>query len=385
MTSRDNIALLLEILRLGRGPPPSRTEETADRWSAMSASPGLACLIRYEGAELWLYRRLRELGIPSAPRFEEELRQAAYRDTIRGLRIDDETVAVLTLFGNAGIPCVLIKGQARRAATSLYPWANARSSSDVDLLLPADRAQQGWDLLQATGYVPAVDPLAFGTTHHLMPVWSSRRVAVELHLSTSSRVTPEEAWRRATDRADQLTWSGLPVTVPSATELLWHGLAHAFHAYHFPAATRLRSLLDGAAILAPGGVIDWEGIRSRIHTTEVRGKGGGTDGDFVVPPELQLGWLGAAATLAGVTLPPALEVTRSLPMGTLLHWRHTVHQLPVGRAARGRLLEEAARCELHLPVTPSPPAVARWKRARRAVGSAAARACYRTWRTLSAR
>ena len=357
MTSKADVALLLEILRLGSELPPGPGPETTERWRVLSADPGLTRLIRYEGAELWLFRRLRELRLASAPGFEEQLRSAAHRDTIRGIRIDEEATAVLSTFRNAGLPCALIKGQARRAAVTIYPWADARTSSDVDLLLPAGQARQAWDLLIAAGYSPAVDPEVFTTTHHLMPVWSERKVAVEIHTTTSSLVTPAEAWHRATAQADRLIWSGLPVTIPSATELLWHGLAHAFHAYHFPAATRLRSLLDGAAILNSGREIDWDCIRQRIVSGEVRG-GGGREGEpaFTVPADIQYGWVSAAAILAGMELPLPIEVRTSMPIGPLLRWRRSALSAPVGRAARERLLEEAARCELRLPRTPSPPA-----------------------------
>lgn len=374
MISRRDTALLLDILTLGRQLPAGM----GDAWRTLSGTAGLGRLVQYEGAELWLYRRLRELGLDSAPEFAGSLRRAVHRDTFRGVRIDEEARAVLTLFRDAGIPCVLIKGQARRAAVALYPWGNARTSSDVDLLLPADRAQEGWQLLLGEGY-SLVGDLPFHTQHHLRPLWNERKVAVEIHTSTSRHVAPDEAWRRATDGAEEMPWSGLIVRVPSATELLWQGMAHALH--EGVSATRLRSLLVGVSILASGREIGWDRIESRIRSGEARS---GT-AQAPIPPSLQYGWLRAAAALGGTDLPAHHHADRPLPVGALLHWRRITLDVRVGRGARGRLLEEAERAELGWPLTPSPEGAPLPQRARRAVASVIARGCYRAWRTLHRR
>lgn len=379
MTHRNDIDLLLDLLCLGKELPPGGKDEIASRWRSLSSAPDLLRLIEYEGAELWLYRRLRALGIESAPAFDQALRESAHRDTIRTLRIDDAAAAVLTAFRDAGVPCVLIKGQARRAAVSVYPWADARTSSDVDLLLPADQARQAWDLLMGSGYTHASEPThSWVELQHLPPVWNERRVAVEIHTSSSPHVTASEAWARATDRADQLNWMGIPVTVPSATELLWHGLSHALFNGH--AAARLRYLLVGAAVLASKREIDWDCIRRRIESGEVRD----FDTGHIVSPDVQYGWLAAAAALAGAQLPQPLSVHRAIPVGTLLHWRRMILGTAIRRAARERLLEEAALIELHLPLSPSPSHQVMWKRVRHTVVSVAARLCYRGWRLMAA-
>ena len=375
MTPRNDITLLLELLCLGKPLPREKSQE----WRTLSEAPDLLRLLEYEGAELWVYRRLRALGIESAPAFDQALREAAHRGTILTLRIDDAAAAVLTAFRDAGIPCVLIKGQARRAAASIYPWADARTSSDVDLLLPADQARQGWDLLTDSGYTHASEPThSWAGLQHLPPVWNERRVAVEIHTSSSPHVTASEAWARATDRANQLNWMGLPVIVPSATELLWHGLSHALFNGH--AAARLRYLLVGAAVLAAKREIDWDCIRRRVESGEVRDFETGSG----VRPDIQYAWLAAAATLAGVQLPQPFSVNRAIPLGTLLQWRRLILGTSIRRAARERLLEEAALCELRLPSPPSPSHQAAWKRVRHTLISSAARACYRGWRSLAA-
>jgi hypothetical protein len=376
--SSPDIALLLDFLSLGNRPPGGSQAAAAEQWRALSQKPGLSRLLRHEGAELWLYRRLRDLGFAGQSPFDEALRLAAHRDTLRGLRIDGEAVATLTRFREAGIPCALLKGQARRAASSLYPYADARPSSDVDLLLPEHRAQEAWDLLVAAGYTHAVDPARSYADHfHLPPVWGPDKVAVELHTSTARQVTAAEAWRRATHRADVLTWSGLEVTVPSATELLWHGLAHAF--LHGEPG-RLRAFLDGAVILASGREVDWDCIRSRIASDEVRE----ADASTRVPPDIQRRWLAAAAALAGTSLPADLAVSLPHPTRRLLRWRHLVLGSAMSRTAKQRLIEEASRCELATSISPSHPNTPGWKRIRHLVAGTTASVCYRSWRTLAA-
>lgn len=378
MTPRNDITLLLDLLCLGKELSARSAEEFAAEWRTASEAPDLLRLLEYEGAELWLYRRLRALGLNSAPKFDQALREAAHGGTIRALRIDDAAAEVLATLRDAGIPCVLIKGQARRAAATIYPWADARTSSDVDLLLPADQARQAWDLLMGSGYTHASDPAhSWAGLQHLPPVWNESKVAVELHTSSSPHVTAAEAWARATDHADQLTWQGLRVAVPSATELLWQGMAHALFNGH--SAVRLRHLLVGAAVLTAQREIDWQCIERRIESGEVRDFETG----YVVPTDIQYGWLAAAATLAGTRLPLRFGVGRPMPIGTLLLWRRLILGTSVRRAARERLLEEAALVELHLPRPPSPRHQPVWKRVRHTLISSAARLVYRGWRSVA--
>ena len=366
--------LILDLLRLRGGPDAAAV---AEAWKRASADPMLATLLRLEGAELWLYRRLRTLGLTSDPALAEALRTAAHRDALIGLRVDEETEAVAGILTGAGIPFSLIKGPARRAAASLYPFADARSTSDVDLLVPEARGDEAWQALAAAGYV-AVDPEGTPDEHfHLPPLWSARRVAVELHTSTSAHVTPADAWRRATDGADTVTWAGRTLSVGSATELLWHGLSHAF--MHGGDGVRLRTFLDGAAILASGRAIDWAVIESRIASGEVRNP----ESDALVQPRELRRWIATSALLAGVEVPAAITSDGRCPLAQLLRWRTLALGAPIGRAGRGRLLEEAARCEFGMSLTPTLAHQSRLRWARRFVASAAARAVYIGWRALT--
>ncbi|HSE51414.1 MAG TPA: nucleotidyltransferase family protein, partial [Gemmatimonadales bacterium] len=108
----------------------------------------------YEGAGIWLFRRLKALRILETlpAEFREQLKAQAFAAAIRGLRVEEEALATLRLLGAAGVPVVLIKGVARRALAPEFPYLDARITNDVDLLLPADRIREGYDLLVAQGY-----------------------------------------------------------------------------------------------------------------------------------------------------------------------------------------------------------------------------------------
>ena len=374
MMPAADAALVLDLLRLRGGPDAG---SVAEAWLRASGNPILPALLRLEGAELWLYRRLRELKLSSEPALAEALRAAAHGDALLGLRVDEETEAVAGILTGAGIPFSLIKGPARRAAAARYPFADARSTCDVDLLVPEAVAEPAWAALTAAGYEP-VDPSGTPDEHfHLPPLWTARRVAVELHTSTSAWVAPAEAWRRVTDGADVVQWAGRGVPVGSATELLWHGLSHAF--MHGGDGVRLRTFLDGASILASGHAIDWSVVESRIDGGEVRNP---ESGAAFRPRELRR-WIATAGMLAGVDVPPAMSRDGRCPLTQLLRWRSMALGAPVGRAGRGRLLEEAARSEFGMPLTPTLPHQSRYRWVRRFVASAAARAAYVGWRAIT--
>lgn len=283
--------LLVRTLTLGGGVDPAGL---AADWAALSPR-GLDRLVTFEGCGLWLWRRLRELGAAAAPPAElrDWLAHEARARAARNLLVDAQADVVVRRLGDAGVPHVLLKGAARRFSSDLFPYASARATHDVDVLVPAARARDAWDLLCRAGYEPASRNGERHREHfHLPPIWDAQRVAVELHTSTSRTVSPDEAWRRATTGGRVAERAGLRANVPAPTELLWHGLTHS--ARHRADAFRLRFLLDGAAILATPAAFDWPEIDRRLGTAEIARR------------STALAWLEAAAGLAGRVLPLAL-------------------------------------------------------------------------------
>ena len=339
-------------------------------WRGVRGRP-MARLLAWEGGTQWLLARLGALGLEDAVAADlrAALRARAAAERARCLLVDAEAEGVVRYLGERGVPCVLIKGTARRAAGARYPGADARATVDVDLLLPAERVREVWDDLRARGWPFAGDPALTPPGHfHLPPLQGPNRVGVELHSATGAPVAAAEAWRRARS-GEEVEWHGLRVRVPPATELLWHGLTHALGGG--AAGFRLRCFLDAAAVVASGVPIDWDLVSARLAA--------GAEAD----PRLAASWLGAAVDLAGPPLPeapgvggPRFDVVRALA------WRLAV--LGGGDGSfRERLLEEGTRTELGVRTTPVVEGTGPLRQARRWVAGRVARLAYHGWRAAS--
>ena len=332
----------------------------------------MGALVRWEGASQWLLRRLRERGggLDDAPpgRLIAGLRKVATEEQARAILIDADTQELERYLAERGVPSVLIKGQARRAAAARFPCADARATLDVDVLLPAQDVPRVWSDLRARGWPLATVPEATPLGHyHPPPLRGPMGTAVELHSSTGPAVAPQEAWRRANDGAAELAWGGMKVRIPSATELLWHGLAHAVSGG--PSGFRLRHFLDGASILAADTELDWERIAARL--------GAGAECD----PWRARAWLRAAATLATCDVPAAAHgACAPFELARALAWRLGIlSRVGNGRLA-GRLLEEGTRRELGLGAAPVVRGTGLIRQTRRWVAGRAARLVYAAWR-----
>jgi len=231
---------------------------------------GLAALVHFEGGAAWAWRRLRETRaaeVAPAP-FAQAVAGEARADAAHNLLVDEEVERTVRHLESLGVPSVLIKGIARRVAAPRWPYADARATHDVDVIVPAALAERAWNGLVALGY----HRYSEATSPHELPGLAGEgQVSVDIHTSLGHTLPAGEAWRRATAEAVTLVWRGLEVRVPCATELLWHGLIHALQ--HGVAAWRLRFLLDGAAILAGNDAIAWEpwfGIGFASHFSPCR-------------------------------------------------------------------------------------------------------------------
>jgi len=352
-----------------------------------SSADAIAAWAGWEQGEQWLLRRLGQVAaLEAAPaRLVEALRRASRAHAQAGMAVDADTGSVVRALAAHNIPCVLLKGPARRAAAGLYPLADARRTSDVDVLVQTSQAEAAWRLLASSGYAPLepFDPahaqpgeseLWAPSRHHLRPLTRPGGAAVELHVSTAWELPAAEAWSRSTAGAREIEWQGLTVRVPSATELLWHGLTHAQRwasQSRGPSTWILRYWLDAAAIQAAADV-DWSHIAERL---------GGPELPDAARARL---WLSAAAQLAGVPLPPSIAATRAFPLPEVLRWRLVVFtRTGADSRWRDKLLDEATRAELRLPLMPLVSERPLPIQLRRRTASLLARAVYVTWRSLS--
>ncbi len=364
---RDPVAVLLETLHFGSEPDPVALRSA---WRGLRTA-GLASVVRQEGCGLWLYRRLKGAGAEDAPDpvFAAWLSQLARDHVARNLLVDAQVARLSDWLTSNRYPHVWLKGVARRVGAARYPYADARATGDVDLIVPHDRATEVWNHMQRAGYQPAGAEDRTPLNHfHLTPLWGTDRVAVELHLSTSKHESPEEAWRRATSAAVSVARNGLEFPIPCATELLWHSITHGL--IQGSAAFRLRYFLDASVILASAEPIAWDVIEGRLDSSEVPSR------------DLALTWLGAAEWLAGRQR--VLDMPRTpFDLGRTLRWRLAVHRHGVGYPrVVDKLIEEGTRAEVGWPIVPGVRGTSPVVRLRRRLAALAARGAYRAWRTI---
>lgn len=288
MNSAD---VLLATLRPGGAPP---ADQLRDAWPRADLR-GLRRLIEFEGSALWTYRRLRQLDILAAldPDFASWLSDEGRDAAARNLLIDAEADAVARTLERLGIPGVFMKGTARRLVADRYPMADARRTSDVDVLVPANGAWNLWYDLRRQGYERtnlAKPPRP--EHHHLPALMNDRRVGVEIHTTHARGVDPAVSWRRHFANSASVVRDGVTYRVPSATELFWTATAHALLIPEL--SFFLVRLLDTALVWASGAAIDWDEVARRIDAKEI--VDGGAAG----------AWLEAARQLAGQDVPAAL-------------------------------------------------------------------------------
>src|SRR2546425_1342707 len=376
------VEAVLQTLRLGAEVDAAGL---ARRWAAVDPA-GLAALVEYEGCVLWLYQRLQELHILGAAptEFVEWLSARAHRLLAYTLGVDAQRDQLVRLLNEFRVPHVLLKGAARRLMADVHASGSARPTTDVDVLVPHEFAGPTWARLQSAGFVSTPGPGFTCEGHfHLPPLRHGGGVAVELHTSTSTFVPAPVAWERMRGSARVAQCQGGPTQVPSATELLWHGITHA--PLPHAGAFRIRYFQDAAVSWAARAEIDWDQISTRLASLELP------------DPILARGWLGTAWDLVQPdrsTRP--IGTASALHLGRALTWRLTVFRR-FGEArsdaapqvwgprlvSRGRrlLIDEATRAELGLPLIPQP-RTAFAPRAGRRLAAAAARVCYRGWCTL---
>lgn len=197
--------------------------------------------------------RMQDEGLPVPPRLA--------RWCATGERIAMEQVlSVLRLrsfLEAAGIPVLVLKG----AALSQRLWGSPllRRAADVDLLVPAKRVEEAWQVLAAAGYAmirparalnPAAARLYRRVTKDSLHQEVGQSLTIELHWRMSDEMA-DPGYPLKQDRQQIMLAPGRSVTI-LADEALFvylcvHGAAHAW--------ARLKWLADVArlAAIAPDG------------------------------------------------------------------------------------------------------------------------------------
>ena len=368
----DSVGAVRVLVETLRPTPRIPQESLAAAWRSVDPSPLLG-LIQLERCALWLYRRIRALGLEAAipPELLAPLRDQATQLAALNILVDAQALELHRWLKARGTPHVFLKGVALRALASQLPYADARTTTDVDVLLPEEQARVVWDAMQREGYTVVRDPSGFRTRHHLFPLWNASRIVVEIHTSISPWIPAQDMWERTSANSREVTWQGASLPVPSLTDLLWQAVSHAMGDRSL--SWHLRYFQDPVVILASGQPIEWDEIAKRLSS------GGPSE------PERATRWLGTAARLADVPLPagPLMDTTPCDLTG-LLAWRHWVIGHTGGSPRlRQTLLEEAARAESRL-LARSLEDVDPAKRPRRVGSAIAGQAAYGLWRVARA-
>ncbi len=113
--------LLLDTLRL---PGVSHSASLCTRWERADTR-GVTDLVKREGGELWLHRRLKQIGIRETrlvrTEFWDSLDRSAKKSVAQNLLVRSHAEYVRGLFVRDGVPHAPIKGIARQACTPQIP------------------------------------------------------------------------------------------------------------------------------------------------------------------------------------------------------------------------------------------------------------------------
>jgi len=161
----------------------------------------------------------REMGAPAAHRLREQ-----YVGTVaRAALLDHSLDELLTRAKAANLECILLKYAALNRMGVLR--VGSRSASDIDVLVPHQRAKEFQALLKESGY----EDLGSRESSHQLPGLCDRSgVLVELHVHLPLvTLAPGQPFARAVDLlAAGLTVQSGSVLLPSASVVAAHAIAH---------------------------------------------------------------------------------------------------------------------------------------------------------------
>lgn len=228
-------------------------------------------------AALWSELRSLELENEIPLEVQNYLAEIFRLNSIRNQRIMLQTLEVAALCNTLGIEPILLKGAAS-LFHNIYRDHGSRMLTDIDVLVPRERADDCWELLRTHGYHPhetGENAALQHYPHHLHPLSRAGEYAViEIHHDVVPPMTSgllygatitEQNSRQITHSVsastERLLCDGHILRVPSWTSRTLHCLLHsAFmesNAYR-SGILPLRSLLELALFQhLHGSEIDW--------------------------------------------------------------------------------------------------------------------------------
>ena len=179
LAALDTLTACLSITPLGMHSKAFRRKITAQSmdWPAVI---GLANL-HLVSPTLWtaLQRERLEGYLPDE--VQDYLREVHRLNTRRNQGLRQQSAQLISTLNAIGVKPVLLKGTASLFA-NIYGDPGSRMQTDIDLLVPRDRAEECWGLLREQGYSPLEEDYDNSQHHHLNPLTRGGEYAVvEIH------------------------------------------------------------------------------------------------------------------------------------------------------------------------------------------------------------
>ena len=252
-----------KLLLLAAGGPEGDGEVRALLDGGLDWDRVVALTVR-ERAHAALWRRVSAAGADAVPpEVREGLRRLGMVAAFRQGRLEGCLAGALDVLAEADVPVLLLKGAA--LAAGVYGSFAERPMADLDLLVPADRAEEAQRRLLAAGWTHAADLPAerraeiYADHHHLAPLMDTAGagVVLEVHASPLPQGHPfafsvDDLWREARPVAVQ----GRAALAPSPRHHLLHLCLH-FAWAHALRSGAWRSLRD-ARTLAERAPPEWD-------------------------------------------------------------------------------------------------------------------------------
>ncbi len=203
---------------------------------------------------------------PAGADAREQLRGEARSIALRSVYRSAELVRLLRLFANAGVPALTYKGPA--LAVAAYGAVEARTWSDLDLLVRWRDFPAARDLLGQEGYEPLRDEFSKvrQRSHELTFDSRGRRVQVDLHRRLFSHELPSIAFESLWQSREMIKLGGCEVATIGSDTLLLVLCEHA----HKHGWSRVAWISDLGHLLAKSPTLDWDRLITRASQLGIR-------------------------------------------------------------------------------------------------------------------
>ena len=229
---------LLSALEAGAEGQPFADDNRAD-------TSGVLAVARHHRLSPLLSIACRDIRPPA---LAESFRRDRVITTARNLFLRTAAEECIAALEAAGIRTIVLKGLAYEV--TLYADAGARATGDVDLLVPAERRRDAFQVMNALGFEPRAAAAGFDEPDYHEVAWTRAGVEVDLHMMLAPTVRGgidhDEVWARAAPLAlgKAATW-----TLAADHAAAFHALHMAIDHFAVPAIylVDLARLLDSQA------------------------------------------------------------------------------------------------------------------------------------------